>query len=356
MTNPSMKPEQTQEARCPITRQELNRQVAELKTPDHTTNLYYLIQEYLFLVLAIAAPLTAYRWTVSEGYSGWVCLPIYLVSIFFIGAIQHRLSNLTHEAGHYALFKNRYMNELVSDLFCIFPLGATTQNYRVSHWGHHAYVNDPERDPDLIRLMHHQEYDFPMDRGRFFWLYVVLQMLPKQSLKYLWGRAKIAVLGINEGAFAETRPVYGPIPTAILRVVYYSAAIALFTWRGWWWYFLLFWIVPVVTFYPLFMLLREIAHHTNVPDNTTFRNSRVFQPGWLERFCIFPYGQDYHLPHHLFPTIPHYRLHQVHELAMRYPEYSKNTTLCEGFFFPTTQKHLHPTVLDLLSQPVHSFL
>ncbi|MCA9435595.1 MAG: fatty acid desaturase [Candidatus Omnitrophica bacterium] len=351
MECPASPLEPAMESPAPLTRQELNRGVVALKHPNHTTNLYYLAQEYLFLALAIGLPIAFFRWTRSLGYPLWVNLPGYLVSIFFIGAIQHRLSNLTHEAGHYALFKNRYMNELVSDLCCIFLLGATTQNYRVSHWGHHAYVNDPEKDPDLIRLKQHQEYDFPMAKGRFCLLYVILQMLPKQSLKYLWGRAKIAVLGINEGAFAETKPVYGSMPTTLLRIAYYSAGIALLTWQGWWIYLLLFWIVPIVTFYPLFMLLREIAHHTNVPDNSTYRNSRVFRPGWLEGFCIFPYGQAYHLPHHLFPSVPHYRLDEAHELAMRYPEYRNNTTICGGFFLSSPMDRQMPTVLDLLSQP-----
>lgn len=333
----------------PLTRKEMNAQVANLRRPDNWTNWYYLGREYLHLAVAIGGTLWIYRWLIDNGGSPVWIVPVYILAVFFIGAVQHRLSNLTHEAGHYALFRNRYLNEIVSDLFCIFPLGATTHNYRVSHWGHHAYTNHPEKDPDLIRLMRHQEYRFPMPKRRFLWLYVLLQIFPGQSLRYLWGRAKIAVLGINEGAFAETQPVYGTTVTSLLRLAYYSAGIFLMTWMGGWIYLGLFWIVPIVVAYPLWMLLREIAHHTNVPDNSTFRNSRVFRPHWIEEFCIFPYGQAYHLPHHLFPSVPHYRLSRAHELALRYPEYRDQATICGGVLSGRAEGR--QTVLDLLSQP-----
>ena len=52
-----------------------------------------------------------------------------------IAALQNRLSGLGHEACHYALFKNRLANELVSDLLCMFPLMAMTQRSGSLTWG-----------------------------------------------------------------------------------------------------------------------------------------------------------------------------------------------------------------------------
>ncbi|MCA9428733.1 MAG: hypothetical protein KC994_26885, partial [Candidatus Omnitrophica bacterium] len=60
------------ESPAPLTRQELNRGVVALKQPNHTTNLYYLAQEYLFLALAIGLPIAFFRWTRSVGYPLWV--------------------------------------------------------------------------------------------------------------------------------------------------------------------------------------------------------------------------------------------------------------------------------------------
>ena len=42
------------------------------------------------------------------------------------------------------------------------------------------------------------------------------------------------------------------------------------------------------------------------------------------RWCVFPLGQAYHLPHHLFPDVPHYRLRQLHEQLMEDSDYAAN--------------------------------
>ena len=48
--------------------------------------------------------------------------------------------------------KNRFLNDLIPDLFCMFPILTTVHFYRVFHMAHHQYTNDPERDPDLLNL------------------------------------------------------------------------------------------------------------------------------------------------------------------------------------------------------------
>ena len=34
--------------------------------------------------------------------------------------------------------------------------------------------------------------------------------------------------------------------------------------------------------------------------------------GWLTRLCFFPHHVDYHIEHHLYPAVPHYRLPALH--------------------------------------------
>ena len=118
----------------------------------------------------------------------------------------HRLSGLGHEASHYALFKNRLANELVSDLLCMFPLMAMTQRFRVTHLGHHQFLNDPDRDPDVPRLhFDGDRYPFPMSKATFWYRYVVMSLWPPMLLKYLYGQAKNA--NVTTG-FREPRCVY----------------------------------------------------------------------------------------------------------------------------------------------------
>ena len=60
------------------------------------------------------------------------------------------------------------------------------------------------------------------------------------------------------------------------------------------------------------------------------------------------YGQDMHVPHHLFPGIPHYRLFLLHRLLKeRHAEYATRVVECHGTF--ANRKGL-PTILDALAK------
>src|SRR5262249_1978739 len=64
--------------------------------------------------------------------------------------------------------RNKLLNDLVADLFCMFPVFGTVHFYRVFHLAHHQYTNDPDRDPDLVSLGGSKMVDrFPMGRWEF---------------------------------------------------------------------------------------------------------------------------------------------------------------------------------------------
>jgi fatty acid desaturase len=65
-------------------------------------------------------------------------------------------------------------------------------------------------------------------------------------------------------------------------------------------------------------------------------------------FAVFPIGQDYHLPHHLYASVPHYRLRELHEVLLEYPEYREQAVVVEGYFLPRHRPPTAPTVLDVL--------
>jgi hypothetical protein len=67
----------------------------------------------------------------------------------------------------------------------------------------------------------------------------------------------------------------------------------------------------------------------------------------LVRGSILPYGQDYHLPHHMYATVPHYNLKELHETLMDYPEYHDSALIVEGAVFPKPGGH-YPTLVDML--------
>src|SRR5258707_7855582 len=96
------------------------------------------------------------------------------------------------------------------------------------------------------------------------------------------------------------------------------------------------------------MLLRDVYQHTNADDGR-LTNTRIFVVDPFTRWAIFVYGQDMHVPHHLFPGIPHYRLSLLHKLLKaQHAEYAIRVVECHGTF--ANRKGL-PTILDMLAEP-----
>src|SRR5262245_37018136 len=149
---------------------EIMRQNNALRRIDNWTNWYYLAREYLFLLLVIGGTIALYETFWTGPWSLLWAVPVTFVTVLCVGAVQHRLASFTHEAAHYMLFKNRLLNEFVSEWFCMFPILGTTHSYRVQHLGHHQYPNDPDRDPDWKQMkMSGHKYQFPMTLGTILW-------------------------------------------------------------------------------------------------------------------------------------------------------------------------------------------
>ncbi len=112
-------------------------------------------------------------------------------------------------------------------------------------------------------------------------------------------------------------------------------------------YYVLLWLVPLFTSFAFFMILRQIVQHGN-GGRGWLTNTRTFLVAPAIRFAVFPMGQDYHLPHHLYATIPHYRLRKLHDLLMQYPDYRDEAVVVEGYFRPPHTPQTRPTVIDVL--------
>ncbi len=81
-----------------------------------------------------------------------------------------------------------------------------------------------------------------------------------------------------------------------------------------------------------FMYLRDVYQHSNA-DAGRLTNSRVFFTNPFTRWAVFVSSQDMHIPHHLFPAIPHYQLRRLHELLKRNHEvYHDQVVATHGMF------------------------
>ena len=153
----------------------------------------------------------------------------------------------------------------------------------------------------------------------------------------------------------KTKKPIGNARHILLALVVLTASITGLAWLNyltgapWGIYFFVLWMVPLGTTFSLFMILRQIVQHENA-GRDRFGNTRVFHVGAFFRFAVFPLGMDYHLPHHLFPMIPHYRLRKLHALLLKDDTYRQNVTVTDGYFLPMHVPPTQPTVLDLLAR------
>src|SRR4051794_8487374 len=103
----------------------VHQRVHALRATDNVTNWFYLAREWAFLLLVLA-PMVYLVDLVWDGTAHWAWLiPALVVANLCVGAGQHRLATLTHEAAHYMLFKHRLLNDFVSEWFCMFPILGT---------------------------------------------------------------------------------------------------------------------------------------------------------------------------------------------------------------------------------------
>lgn len=152
---------------------------------------------------------------------------------------------------------------------------------------------------------------------------------------------------------ARIKPVYHPRFLFIAQTGFYTAILStlgyvqmtteLMALR----YFSVLWYLPMATTFPFFMILRQVIQHGN-GDRGWLTNTRVFRMNALVRYTVFPFGMDYHLPHHMYATVPHYRLKDLHEFLMTKEPYSDNCQLVDNYIIPDNNEHRNPTVVEVL--------
>jgi len=175
---------------------QLNTLIRPLRFLDNHTNLAYLAIDYLTPGLLVAGAASLIHFRADLGISWFVLVPTVAVAIFLIGACQHRLGGLGHEGAHYMLLKNRVLNELVSDWFCMFPVLTTTEQYRQIHLGHHEFTNDWERDPEILNVAETRRMaDFPMTARQVCLNFGLRLFWPPTLLRYTWDMLYVSALG-----------------------------------------------------------------------------------------------------------------------------------------------------------------
>ena len=188
----------------------------ELRKPDNWRNWLYILRAYVILALVIVPAIWFFVNRAAWGLSFWWNVPVSLAAIIVIGACQHQLAALAHEATHYALFKNKKLNELAADLLCLFPALSTTYFFRLQHLAHHQFVNDEEQDPDVSQLKESGHWlDFPVEKSRLIKALLRWMWLPKLIL-YSAARARRASSGGGKNPYRDQNRRYSKVPKRVM--------------------------------------------------------------------------------------------------------------------------------------------
>lgn len=271
--------------------------VRELSVVGNVRGLWAATRQWLIIALAVAFVVQVDRWW------AWVLAAV------VISSRQHALLSLVHEASHYHLHNHRGFNDFMADVLCAFPMNITTAGYRKEHAEHHRFVNTP-KDPYWRTAQRDAAWMFPRTRWStarvllgdlvgIFTLSHVRIMIPWSYT----GRA------LGKG---------GPPPSRAEHLRYalwMGGFITFLTLTGGWLHYLLLWSVPSLTLMMVAFRIRAVVEHPFTPatPDETHETRDVESATWLERFFIAPFNANYHLSHHLFPSVPYYHLPALHE-------------------------------------------
>lgn len=247
--------------------------------------------------------------------------PWALLSVLVIGVEQHALFILAHESAHYRLFRSRLLNDAIGRTIGM-ASGISMCTYRVIHRLHHNNLYTDE-DPDTAI---HGGYP----RGvAYLWKKLAQDLLGLNAWKtfaYFFGAP-----AINAATQRAPRPLDDTSPALrsaarrdrwlVLGFQLGAPLVAFALGNGHaLLLYLILWVLPLVTVLQPILRLRAIAEHGAATDLssplTAARCNRTTGSvaNVLGRMLLFPHHVNYHLEHHLYPAVPHYRLPALHRL------------------------------------------
>jgi beta-carotene hydroxylase len=221
----------------------------------------------------------------AVGWTGYLTgrLPAWgAVAVNALGA--YLAFTVGHESVHRLAHRRRTVNDWLGRL-AMLSLPAPYALFRSIHLQHHAYTNDAERDPDFIASR----------RPRVLMPLWLLGILFEYRLFYfskrLWKRrAELIETVVHDGV--------------ILAIVVASLL------GGWFGPLFVLWIAPAAVAVLLLGFFFDFLPHYPYDSQERYLDTRI-QPSRVANVLLL--GQNYHLIHHSWVTVPWYRYKAVYE-------------------------------------------
>lgn len=239
-----------------------------------------------------------------------------LLAVFLIGGRQLGLAILMHEAGHGILFETDKINNRVGQWLCAYPMLADVHAYAATHRQHHRLAGS-DKDPDLPNYESYPVESASLKRK------VIRDLTGQTGIKLLRG----ILIGGNDPMLSTEQST-----NHLLGGLLANAALALIVINLFSISIYLLWWAAYLTTYPFFARLRQVAEHGAVEDlydPDPRKHTRTTLPNIFERLFVCPNHVNYHCEHHFIPTVPSYRLKELHTLLLEKGFYRNHSAALE---------------------------
>lgn len=247
-------------------------------------NVYMLVSAF---ALVASSVLGYWSWD----WPDWCCFCMNVLALHLAGTV-------IHDASHNAAHPNRVINAIMGHGSALL-LGFSFPVFTRVHIQHHGNVNDPENDPEhfistggpllfIAARFFYQEFFF--FKRRLWRKYELLE----------WFLARFVVVAI----------VWAAVRFDFLGYVFN------------------FWFTPALVVGIALGLFFDYFPHRPFFERNRWRNARIYPSRWLNLMIM---GQNYHLVHHLWPSIPWYK-YQAAYYATKPLLDSKGSPQCLGIF------------------------
>ena len=297
---------------------ELAKDIRKLSEISEWRSIWTIERQWFWIVCIIAGD------KALAPHIGWWNLLVYVVCVMAIASRQHCLLALMHEATHFRLSKNKSWNDFISDMFCSFPIGLSTEMYRREHYLHHQHTST-DQDPNWVGMQAHEDWHWPKDHLRALRLFAfdLCGLSAHKTLLFLFMWSPLQ-------ATVNRHLVLSRIERLRL-LAFVTSWIAILTAYHLWWTALVFWFVPMVSALGALLRLRSVAEHSVMPMEHPLNTTRHVEATWLERLILAPINVNYHLAHHLYPSVPFYNLPKLHKRLMAYEFFREHAHITNSY-------------------------
>ena len=202
-----------------------------------------------------------------------------------------------HECIHGTAFRSKKANKILAAV-AGFLLLLPSFYFRLFHFQHHKFTNNPKFDPEL---------QTPKPRTKFQYFFSMSGLN-----SYWWPQLKVLVSHaagrVNENFIPESRDNKIILEARLHVLAYLVVIVSSIVLQSY--LVLIFWIIPVMLGM-VFLRLFLLAEHAECDyTSNMMRNTRTTLTNPIVRFISW--NMPYHCEHHLFPSVPFHMLPKLH--------------------------------------------